>query len=118
LAFSAANKIDPEDPEPLLLFYRAHLADGKAPTANAIAALHYASDLVPQDLGLRMTSGVLHLQNGDLPTARRTLVLVAYNPHGGKLSEVATAVIAKIDANDRAGALKAANADDSKSTPN
>lgn len=108
--YIAANKIDPEDPEPLLLFHRVFLAEGKMPTANAIEALHYASDLVPQDLGLRMTSGVQYLQQGDLKAARQTLALVAYNPHGQKLAELARAVISKIEANDAKGALQTAHA--------
>lgn len=108
--FIAANKLDPEDPEPLLLFHLAHLAEGKVPTPNAIAALHYASDLAPHDLGLRMTSGMQYVQDGDLKAARRTLALVAFNPHGGKLAEVARAVIAKLDKGDAKGAFAAASA--------
>src|SRR5439155_20476316 len=47
--FIQANKIDTEDPEPLMEFYRTFVAEGVRPTSNAIAALHYASDLAPQD---------------------------------------------------------------------
>ena len=108
--YISANKIDPEDPEPLLLFYRAFLEEGRRPTANAIAALHYASDLAPQDIGLRMTSGMQYVSEGNLKAARQTLILVAFNPHGGKLAETAKAVIAKIDAGDAQGALQAARA--------
>jgi tetratricopeptide (TPR) repeat protein len=107
--FISANKIDPEDPEPLLLFHSAFLAEGRMPTANAIAALHYASDLAPHDLGLRMTSGVQYLREGDLKTARQTLTLVAYNPHGEKIAEMARAIIARIDAGDSKGAMEAAS---------
>jgi hypothetical protein len=45
----AANKLDTEDPEPLYEFYRTFLSEGSA-DRNALAALHYASDLAPQDL--------------------------------------------------------------------
>ena len=48
--FTRANKLDPEDPEPLLMFFQAYRAEKIRPTANAIAALHYAADLAPQDL--------------------------------------------------------------------
>ena len=48
--FGAANKIDTEDPEPLYEFYRSYLLEGIRPTPDAISAMHYASDLVPQAL--------------------------------------------------------------------
>ena len=106
-AFLAANKIDSEDPEPLLLFYREYLSEGRRPSANAIEALHYASDLVPQDLGLRMNSGMQYLRDGDLKSARQTLILIAYSPHAGKMGEIARKVIARIDAGDAKGAMAA-----------
>lgn len=104
--FTAANKIDPEDPEALMEFYRAFLRQGVRPTANAIAALHYASDLAPQDLGMRMNSAVAYLNESKLKEARRTLVPVAYSPHGGGIAEEARRMIARIDAGDAKGALR------------
>lgn len=109
--FIAANKIDPEDPEPLLLFYNSFSRAGERPTANAIEALHYASNLAPQDLGLRIGSAVQYLRDGKLPEARRTLVPLAYNPHGGGLAITAREVIDRIDAGDRRGAETVANRD-------
>lgn len=104
--FSAANKIDPEDPEPLMEFYRAFLRQGVRPTANAIAALHYASDLAPQDLGMRMNSAIAYLNEGKLKEARRTLTPVAFSPHAGGIAEEAKRMIARIDAGDARGALR------------
>lgn len=93
-----ANRLDPENPEPLVLFYRSFVDEKVRPTANAIAALHYAADLAPHDMGLRMDSARLHLANGQPGQARKRLVPLAYNPHGGKLAEEAQALIARIDA--------------------
>ena len=104
--FIAANKIDPEDPEPLMQFYRSFTRQGQRPTANAIEALHYASNLAPQDLGLRMNSAVAYLNEGKLKEARATLVPVAYSPHGGGIATEARRMIAKIDAGDAQGALR------------
>lgn len=104
--FTAANKIDPEDPEPLMEFYKAFLRQGVRPTDNAIAALHYASDLAPQDLGMRMNSAVAYLNEGKLKEARRTLIPVAYSPHGGGIAEEARRMIGRIDAGDAKGALR------------
>lgn len=104
--FIAANKIDPEDPEPLMEYYRAFLREGVRPTPNAISALHYASDLAPQDLGLRMNSAVAYINEGKPKEARGTLVPVAYSPHGGGIAEEARRMIARIDAGDAKGALR------------
>ncbi|MEO7786768.1 MAG: hypothetical protein ABIR77_02940 [Sphingomicrobium sp.] len=106
-SFMAANALDNEDPQPLLYFYRSYLNEGRRPTDNAIAALHYASDLAPQDMGLRLNSGAQYLRDGKSAEARRTLVPVAYNPHGGNASMIARSLIERIDANDVPGALKA-----------
>lgn len=105
--FMKANKLDPEDPEPLLLFYQAQARDTGRPNANAIAALHYASDLAPQDLGLRMQSALQYMRDGKLAAARKALAPVAYNPHGGSIAKTARAAMEKIDAGDGKGAEKA-----------
>lgn len=104
--FVAANKIDPEDPEPLMEFYKAYLREGVMPTANALAALHYASNLAPQDLGLRMNSAAAYLSENKLKEARATLTPIAYSPHGGGIAEEARRMIARIDAGDAKGALR------------
>lgn len=103
--FIAANKVDTEDPDPLYNFYLSYVQEGKAPTANAIAALHYASDLVPQDDTLRINSAYVYLRNGELPAAKRALVPVAYDPHGGDSSDMAKAMISAIDKGDSKAAI-------------
>jgi tetratricopeptide (TPR) repeat protein len=117
--FLKANKIDPEDPEPLYRFYESFIEQGRAQTRNAIDALHYASDLAPQDLGVRIQSGEQYLADGDLKDARAALVPVAYDPHGEDLTKRARAMIEKIDAGDIKAALAAAAAaSDEKSKSN
>lgn len=95
--FNRANRVDPEDPEPLLLFYQSFRDEGVPPNANAVAALHYASELAPQDMGLRMTSARLHLAAGRAAAARKLLVPVAFNIHGGKLADEARELVRQID---------------------
>jgi len=107
--FIAANKLDVEDPEPLMEFYKAFLAEGIRPNANALAALHYASDLAPQDLGMRLNSAMAYLAEGKLKEARATLIPVAYSPHAGQAAAIATSMMSKIDAGDAKGALAAAS---------
>ena len=103
--FMAANAIDPEGPEPLMMFYRTYVQGGARPTANAIAALHYASDLAPQDVGLRMNSAIQYLRDGKLKEGRARLASVAYNPHGGEAAKMAREVMTRLDALDAAGAM-------------
>ena len=102
--FQKANKADPEDPEPLMLFHQAQVRDTGRPTPNAIAALHYASDLAPQDLGLRMQSAYQYLRDGKLPEARKALAPIAFDPHGGAFGRRARTAIERIDAGDSKGA--------------
>ena len=96
-AFSRANELDPENPEPLQYFYRAYRMEGVQPTANAVEALHYAARLAPQDMGLRLESAREFLAARKTIEARHMLVPVAFNPHGGRLAEVARTIIGLID---------------------
>ena len=109
--FLKANKLDPEDPEPLYEFYRSYVLAGIRPTPNALAALHYASDLAPQDLNLRLNSAIAYLNEGKLKEARIALASVAYNPHGGGASAAAKRMIQKVDAGNVKGAMEAVQAE-------
>jgi len=101
--FLKANKLDTEDPEPLMEYYNSFIAAGSQPSANAIAALHYASNLAPQDASLRINSGLQYLRDGDLKKARQTLAPVAYDPHGGGAAAIARDIVARIASGDTAG---------------
>ncbi|HEX8937515.1 MAG TPA: hypothetical protein VF776_04535 [Sphingomicrobium sp.] len=103
--FSAANKLDTEDPEALFGYYRSYLSQGIRPPQDAIAAMHYASDLVPQDFGLRMNSAIAYLNEGKLDEAKSALAPVAYSPHAGEIGSLAKAMIAKISIGDAKAAL-------------
>ncbi len=104
--YIAANKLDTEDPEPLYEYYHSYLLQGRRPTDNAIAGMHYASDLAPQDLNLRLNSAIAYLNEGKPVDARATLVPVAYSPHGGGISEMARRMLADIDAGNPKNALQ------------
>ena len=96
-AFLAANKIDVENAEALLLFYQSFMAAGQSPTKNAQDALEYAYELAPFDPGLRMTAANMFLNQGNAAAARVALGPVAFSPHGGPLAEVASATIDVLD---------------------
>lgn len=105
--FVEASRVDADDPEPKVLFHQSFVAANEKPSRNAIDALIYAQELAPQDLGLRFRVGRQHLVDGKLKEARIAIAAVAWNPHAGPLAKRASAVIAKIDAGDAAGALAA-----------
>ena len=112
----AANKLDTEDPEPLYEFYRSFLEEGLRPTANALAALHYASDLAPQDLGVRMNSAIAYLNEGKPKDASSTLTVVAYSPHVGQMGALARRMITDIDHGNAKSALEELDRDPTKAS--
>jgi hypothetical protein len=75
------------------------------PTDNAVAALHYASDLAPQDLGVRMSSALAYLRVGKNKEARTALTVIAYSPHQNPMMDVAKRMIADIDSGNATAAL-------------
>jgi tetratricopeptide (TPR) repeat protein len=93
----AANRADPEDPEPLILYYSSFQEQGIQPTANATVGLIEALHLAPHDRGLRMMAAFQYLVDGKTAEARAALASIAFDPHGGAMSKVAATAIAKID---------------------
>ena len=106
--FLKANNLDPEDPQPLFEFYNSFVKQGISPNVNAIAALHYASDLAPQDEGVRLMSASQYLADDKIKEGRAALIAVAYDPHGGEVAGMARQMIDRIDARDIRGAMKLA----------
>jgi tetratricopeptide (TPR) repeat protein len=102
--FLAANKIEPDDPEPLMLYYSSFREAGMKPTANAALGLQQALGLAPQDSGLRLMMAFQHLQDNKAAEARQTLSPLAFNPHGGGMAKAAALVLDKL----ASGGVKAA----------
>jgi Flp pilus assembly protein TadD len=102
-----ANRADPNDPEPLVLFYQSFAAQGIAPTRNAVDGLLRAFELAPQDTGLRMNVARQLLVEGKAAEARAALAPIAFDPHGGPLGQTVAAVIATLDKSGARAALEA-----------
>jgi hypothetical protein len=68
-----ANRADPNDPRPLILYYRSFGEQGVAPARLAVDGLLQAFALAPQDLGLRMNAARQLLVDGKAADARRAL---------------------------------------------
>ncbi|MEP9401461.1 hypothetical protein [Sphingomonas sp. VNH70] len=105
-SFIAANKLENDDPEPLMLFYQSYLDNGQTPNANARDALLRAHTLGPQDRGLRMQAARVLLETDRAADARRVLGPVAYAPHGGPSAIFAADLIAAIDGGGTKAALQ------------
>jgi tetratricopeptide (TPR) repeat protein len=94
--FVKANKIDLEHPEPLTFYYQTFVAGGSKPPASAVAGLLKAHDLAPQDRSLRMMVVRQHLADRNIAEAKAALAPVAYDPHGGPMSKMASTLLAML----------------------
>jgi tetratricopeptide (TPR) repeat protein len=105
--FASANKLDTENPEPLLLYYQTYTKSGARPTANAIAGLEYALVLAPQDRSLRMMVVSEQIDAGKFADARETLAPLAFDPHSGAGRELARKLIDALSSGDPRSAVAA-----------
>jgi len=104
---TAANRLDVEDPEPLILFYRSFAAEGVRPTENAIDGLRYALVLAPQDSKLRLEAVGQFLKDSRFADAREVLLPLAYSPHTGKAHDAVRKILDGVDAKNSTQALVA-----------
>jgi tetratricopeptide (TPR) repeat protein len=109
-AIAAANRNDPEDPRPLILYYRTFQASGEAPSQVAKDGLAKAYYVAPADLSLRMNAAAMFLYDNKPLEAREALRLIAFHPHGGEMAAKARAMIAAIERKEAADKVMAATA--------
>ena len=100
-----AYRLDSENAWPLLLYYRSFLEAGEPPPPNAVDGLRRAYAIYPGDDDLRLLLVRQLLQDKELQDARRAMLVLAHNPHGGGQRDKAVRVIEKIDAGNAALAL-------------
>lgn len=72
-----ANRADPDNPLPLLAYYRSFAEAGEAPPDIAIEGLMKVVDTVPAAPGPRLLLGEALVRRGNIAAARRTLLPVA-----------------------------------------
>jgi tetratricopeptide (TPR) repeat protein len=96
-----ANRLDPENAEPLVLFYRTFVAQGVRPTKNALDGLFYAVALAPQDQKLRLELIGRLIDDDRLDDARTALIPLAYSPHRGKWHDAVSAILVQVNARNR-----------------
>ena len=100
--FAKANRVDTDNAAPLLMFYNAFLAQGIAPTKNAVVGLERAFVLAPQDDDLRFLLARQYLLDDDPKSARSILAPLAFSPHAAADNPIKR-LVAMIDAGDTAG---------------
>ncbi|UZK68215.1 hypothetical protein OKW76_09020 [Sphingomonas sp. S1-29] len=93
----AANRLDPDDPRPMLLIYEHYRAFGDTPGPSVVGAIQYAHSMAPEDHGLRLTAASEYLRAGKVSRARALVAPLVYDAHAGR-QEAATALLALIDA--------------------
>lgn len=81
LQFARANRLEIENPLPLVHFYRSYLHQGIKPTKNSVVGLESALDLAPFDNKVRALVARQQLKEERFVDARDTLVPLAYGPH-------------------------------------
>ena len=102
---AAANRLDPGDPEPLMLFYQSYEPQGIEPTENAVAGLITAHQLAPQADGLRMLAVREFLRKGEAQRAALAWGPLVGGGHSGRYSEDMEAITTMIRAGDAQGAF-------------
>ena len=104
--FMAANKLDPEDPEALYLYYRTYRAANQTAPSSAVDALRYATMLAPRDYYPALQLVTENLRQNNLKAAALALKPLAYLPHLGQTKQNdALAVLKLIEAGRGAEAL-------------
>lgn len=101
-----ANRNDPENAEPLMLFYESFGAQGAPPSASAVKGLLYARVLMPQDDDLRLMAARQLVVDGKFAEARSALVPMAFDPHS-KHRDIAAEAVAAVASSNRNVALAA-----------
>lgn len=108
-----ANRLDPDDPEPLMYYYLSYPEAGENPSRNAVTGLIYAADLVPQVDQLRFLATQQLLFDKNLPKALQMYASIAYDPHQSERSREQTRrVMAAIAAGNAQQALELLGNDD------
>ncbi len=102
---AGANRIDPDDPEPLMLFYQSYEPSGVEPSDNAIEALLQAHALAPQDTNLRMLAARELLRRNRSQEAGRAWAPIVNGAHGRENREKVAEVMTLIRAGNAPAAL-------------
>lgn len=96
--FLKANRLQPNAPRPLLLYYGSFLAAKQEPTPGAVKGLSRAAVLAPEDTTVRTLLAARMLKDGDPQAARELLQPVAFDPHSRRKKNKPQQALELIDA--------------------
>lgn len=94
--WAKANRVEPDNPIPLIHFYGAFLRQGTPPTANAILGLERALSVAPFDGTTRWMVAQQRIADGRLPEAADALGPLAYSPHPGEHTDAARTLLEEV----------------------
>ena len=83
------NRIENDNPIPLMQFYLSYRGQGLTPPAIAVQGLQRALELAPYDPQLRWMNATQYMTDGKYDWAAVTLGPLANSPHPSSLSESA-----------------------------
>lgn len=92
-----ANAANPAAHEPLLHYYESFQAEGRGAPVEAIAALEYVVDTIPQIDRPRLMLGQELIARGRISEARRRLKPLAFSPHESPSQSAALALLEALD---------------------
>lgn len=93
--YLAANRMEMDNPIPLIQFYQTFVSEGIAPNKSAIAGIERASMLAPFDWSLQWLLAEQYARDGRLAEAIAKLEPIAYSPHQGESAAKAQTRIAE-----------------------
>jgi tetratricopeptide (TPR) repeat protein len=105
---SRANKLDVEDPLPLLAYFESFRLSGQEPPPIAVEGLRQAVATYPLDMNLRQLLIDFHAAKGQYEAAISLLQAIANDPHESPRRNAARAQLAKLQAARGAQGAKAA----------
>lgn len=104
--YLAANRMEIDNPIPLIQFYQTFNEEGITPNKSAIAGIERAAVLAPFDRALQWTLATQYARDSRLADAIDRLEPIAYSPHQGEAAKAAQAKIAEWQAQVKAAPAK------------
>ncbi len=104
--YLAANRMEIDNPIPLIQFYMTFIESGIAPSKSSIIGIERAAALAPFDRGLQWVIADQYARDGRYADAIRQLEPIAFSPHQGEGSKTAQARIAEWQAKAQASPAK------------
>jgi tetratricopeptide (TPR) repeat protein len=96
--FVKANKIENDNPIPLVQYYVSFLVEGEQPTRNSIDGLAWAMELAPFDSSVRWMVARQLIADDRLADAAQTLAPLAYSPHRNENTDRALQLLKDVEA--------------------